>query len=105
MSQQHLAAGSHTISYPTYRIFVKSIIFKDSIKNTNPPSLKGYRGEGQPLSVTHTSLSISFSGYFTVGSCSVTGAFFFLSPNRNILARKAVTPTTTVPTATGIPCK
>lgn len=50
-----------------------------------------------------TSLSISLRGYLTVGSCSVTWVFFFLSPNRNILAKTAVTATTAVPTATGIP--
>ena len=49
----------------------------------------------------HTSLSTSFRGYLTCGSTSVTGDFFFFLPNKNILARTAVTTTTPTPTAIG----
>ena len=49
-----------------------------------------------------TSLSTSLSGYFTLDSFSVTGAFFFLLPKRKTLARIAVTATTPTPIIMGI---
>lgn len=55
--------------------------------------------------MSQTSLSISFKGTLTSGLLNVTGEDFFFFPNRNILARTAVTPTTTTPMIIGTLCK
>ena len=51
-----------------------------------------------------TSLSMSFRGYFRLGSSRVIGAFFFLLPNRKILASTAVRATMPIPITIGTPC-